>query len=343
MTDLSGTTPIRTLLLPRHHWPAIALGLLAFAGILHGPVAQLPDYHAFDDQHALFGIPYGKDVLSNLPFVLVALWGWHRLAPRQNHPLLTHAWVGYRLFLVGLLLTALGSTFYHLAPDNARLVWDRLPIALACGGLLAASWADAHRRASRDGAAWLALAAVVSVAWWHFTELDGHGDLRPYLMLQLAPMLLIPLWQMIYRAEGTERRAFGGALLLYAVAKFAELNDHAILAVTGVISGHTLKHLLAAAAAGMIARSLMRRTRDPASCPFLPDPGSVAPAGNSQLKQGVIMFQHVLRILPKALSRPWKARPFRALTLLVGELMPAPDAAPERLRARVLELRGEKK
>ena len=49
---------------------------------------------------------------------------------------------GYRLFLVGLLLTAFGSGLYHLAPDNARLVWDRLPIALACAGLLAAVRAE---------------------------------------------------------------------------------------------------------------------------------------------------------------------------------------------------------
>jgi hypothetical protein len=98
-------------------------------------------------------------------------------------------------------------------------------------------------------------------------------------MLQLAPMLLIPIWEMIYWAEATERLTLAGALLLYAVAKFAELTDRAILAVTGVISGHTLKHLLAAAAAWMIVRSLKRRTRDPAPCPFSPDPGSVAPTG----------------------------------------------------------------
>ncbi len=228
------------------HWPNLAIGLLAVAGFSHGPVSQLPDYHGFTEQHALFGIPHGKNVLSNLPFALVARWGWFRLSPRQHHASIRQSWVGYRQFLIGLLLTAVGSIFYHLAPDNARLVWDRLPIALACGGLIAATWSDARRRASRDAAAWPALAAVISVAWWHFTELAGHGDLRPHPLFQAAPMLLIPLWQAIYRADGTEQLAFGGAPLLYAVAKYAELNDHELLAATGLVSGHTLKHLLAA-------------------------------------------------------------------------------------------------
>ncbi|HEU4372715.1 MAG TPA: hypothetical protein VFS02_04450 [Telluria sp.] len=92
---------------------------------------------------------------------------------------------GYRLFLVGLLLTAVGSSSYHLAPDNARLVRDRLPIALACAGLLADVRAECRANTdARAVTAWLALFAVASVAWWAVTEQRGAGDLRPYLLLQ---------------------------------------------------------------------------------------------------------------------------------------------------------------
>ena len=169
----------------------------------------------------------------------------------------------YRLFLTGLFLTALGSTWYHLAPDNARLVWDRLPIALACAGLLAGVMGDVRRRDSKAMASLLALAAVASVAWWYFTDLAGNGDLRPYLLLQGLPILLIPLWQWIHKAPAADRLAFGGALAIYIIAKLAELNDHAIAIVLDPVTGHTLKHLLATGAAALIVGRLVWRVRAP--------------------------------------------------------------------------------
>ena len=37
------------------------------------------------------------------------------------------------VFFAGILLTAFGSSFYHLAPDNERLFWDRLDQAAQAG------------------------------------------------------------------------------------------------------------------------------------------------------------------------------------------------------------------
>jgi hypothetical protein len=48
------------------------------------------------------------------------------------------------------------------------------------------------------------------------------------------------------------------------VAKAAELHDHELLAMCGWMSGHTLKHLLAAAGAAMLIGRLTRRVRDAA-------------------------------------------------------------------------------
>lgn len=242
-----------------HHLPLLVAALLAAAALLHGPIHQPAGYHDFADQTLRFGIPHFCDVTSNIGFALSALWGWIRLAPLRAHPELRCGWAGYRLFLTGLFLTAFGSSWYHLAPDNAGLVWDRLPIALACAGLLAGVWGDVRQRESGKLVSWLALAAVASVAWWYFTDLSGNGDLRPYLLLQLLPILLIPLWQWIYRMPGADRLAFGAALAIYVVAKFAELNDHEIAAVLGPVTGHTLKHLLATAAAALIVGRLVFR------------------------------------------------------------------------------------
>jgi len=244
---------------PYRHLPLLVTVLLAAAALIHGPIVQPAGYHDFAAQDVVFGIPHFADVISNLGFALTALWGWMKIAPASRHPDIRPGWAGYRLFLIGLFLTACGSSWYHLAPDNAGLVWDRLPIALACGGLLAGVWGDVHRTQSRNPAAWLALAAIISVGWWYFTDLSGNGDLRPYLLLQGLPILLIPLWQWIYRMPGADRLAFGGALALYVVAKFAELNDHEIAAALGAVTGHTLKHLLAGAAAALIVGRLVFR------------------------------------------------------------------------------------
>jgi hypothetical protein len=248
------------------HLPWLVLGVATAAMLIYGPIPQPPHYHDFADQRIWFGIPNAADVLSNVGFAAVALWGWLRLAPRNDHPALRNGWPGYRLFLIALLATAVGSAFYHWAPDDGRLVWDRLPIALACAGLLTAVYAETHDSTNVvRTTTWLAVAAAASVLWWYVTELGGAGDLRPYLLLQGAPLVLIPLWQALARAPAADRLAFGIAILLYAAAKAAELNDATVLAALGWLSGHTIKHLLAALAAGVVVGRLTARTRHDAA------------------------------------------------------------------------------
>lgn len=246
---------------PRQNLPLLVTVLLAGAALVHGPIHQPADYHDFADQTVRFGVPHFCDVTSNLGFALAAFWGWVKLSPARAHPALSNGWAGYRLFLAGLFLTALGSSWYHLAPDNGSLVWDRLPIALACGGLLAGVLGDVRGRDSGVLTTWLALAAILSVGWWYLTSLSGQGDLRPYLLLQGLPILLIPLWQWLYHAPAVDRLAFGGALAIYVIAKIAELNDHRIAAVLDPVTGHTLKHLLATVAAVLIVGRLTARVR----------------------------------------------------------------------------------
>lgn len=243
----------------RHAPTIVTVGMIAILA-LHGRIAQPAHYHDFADQSVAIGLPHAADVLSNAGFALVAIWGWLTLRPRRASARLRAGWPGYRLFLIGLLLTAFGSAFYHLAPDNIRLIWDRLPIALVCAGLLAGVRGDVFG-VSRTGfdAIAIGLCAVASVAWWAMTERSGAGDLRPYLLLQGLALVLIPLWQAIYRCPRTDRIAFGTAMALYILAKAAELLDHEIATAFGFVSGHTLKHLIATAATAAIVWGLTRR------------------------------------------------------------------------------------
>jgi hypothetical protein len=232
----------------KHAPTIITVGTIAILAV-HGRIAQPAHYHEFADRSAAFGIRHAADVFSNAGFALVAIWGWLTLRPRRASDHLRAGWPGYRLFLIGLFLTAFGSAFYHLAPDNISLIWDRLPIALVCAGLLAGVRGDIQG-GSRTGfeAIVLGLYAVASVAWWAITERNGAGDLRPYLLLQGLALILIPLWQAIHRAPRTDRIAFGTAMMLYILAKVAEVLDHEIASVFGFVTGHTLKHLIATAA-----------------------------------------------------------------------------------------------
>ena len=248
-----------------HYVPMILTIVGGVLLLLHGPIAQPAHYNDFADQSVLFGIPHAGDVLSNLGFAMVAMWGWIRLRPKRDDAGLRHGWCGYQLFLIGLLLTAVGSAYYHLAPDNERLVWDRLPIGLAAAGLLAGVRAETRgdTHTSRY-AAILAVLAILSVGWWHYTDSPQQpGDLRPYLLLQGLPLVLVPLWQAIYHAPRRDRIWFGVAVLLYVLAKLAEVWDHELLATLGWISGHTLKHLLATAAAGVLIGRLSQRLHEP--------------------------------------------------------------------------------
>lgn len=240
--------------------PLLVTLSVVLAMLLYGPIAQPPHYHDFADKRSAFGLPNAADVLSNAGFFLVGLWGLLRLWQARRRPVLATGWPGYCLFLVALMLTAVGSGYYHLAPDDARLVWDRLPIALTGAGLLAAVRAESRPRANNAIAiTLLMLAAVLSVLWWHLTAQNGNGELRPYLLMQIMPLLLIPLWQGIYDAARADRIAFGFAILLYVAARAAELCDHQLLALIGWASGHTIKHLLATAAAAVLTGQLVRR------------------------------------------------------------------------------------
>jgi hypothetical protein len=244
------------------HLPLMLVLCAVLALMAHGPIVQPPHYHDFADSRILFGLPNAADVLSNIGFMGVGLWGLLRLWPSRHHPALAAGWSGYRLFLFALMLTAGGSWFYHLAPDNFRLIWDRLPIALACAGLLGAVRAETHPGPRHNGGVMLlSIAAIGSVAWWYLSAPDGNGDLRPYLLLQALPLVLIPLWQAIHQSPRGDKLAFSVAILLYIAAKVAELNDHTILAAMGWISGHTIKHLLATVAAAVVTARLAQRVK----------------------------------------------------------------------------------
>ncbi len=122
-------------------WVLVAFTIAVVAVAALAPrVPQPLSYHDFADQRALAGIPNFGDVASNLLFAASGAWGLFFLLGKraQEHFVDPRERWAYVFVFLGLLLTAFGSAYYHLAPDNARLVWDRLPMTLAFMGLVSA-------------------------------------------------------------------------------------------------------------------------------------------------------------------------------------------------------------
>jgi len=164
------------------------------------------------------------NVASNLPFASVRALGLCKLRRVFDSVLFT-----------GVLLTFFGSAYYHPAPSDARLVWDRLPMTLVFMALLACVvTGESELPFSRLLLASLVTCGVASVLWWNLTN-----DLRFYVLIQFGPLLiLVPaLWFV------RDARYLAAVLTFYALAKLAEFYDRAIFSALPII-GHTAKHIL---------------------------------------------------------------------------------------------------
>ena len=226
---------------------------------------QPQDYHHFADTRAWLGIENAADTLSNLGLFAVGIMGlaflWRERAVGASRRFGSPAEIApYFVFFAGVLATSAGSAYYHLAPGDARLAWDRLPMAVAFMSLLAALIAE--RVSVRAGLRllWpLVVLGAASVVYWRVSAAVGAEDLRPYVAVQFGSIAAI----LAIAASFRSRYTHGGAILLaaavYAAAKILEALDREIYALGHLASGHTLKHLAAAAGAYVVLQSLQRR------------------------------------------------------------------------------------
>lgn len=233
--------------------------LSVLAALLLPAVPQPVEYHDFADHRTLFGVGNFLDVASNLAFLLAGIVGLAvTFRARTPFEVGSERWP-YALFFTGMLLTAAGSAYYHLVPDNERLFWDRLPMTVAFMSLLAAQVVD--RFSIRAGLALLLpmlLIGAASVVYWRATERTGAGNLVPYAVLQayaVVVLLLIARQPSRYTRGSDLYWVFAG----YVIAKVFELLDRQFLEIGNLVSGHTLKHLAAAVAGLLVCRMLVLR------------------------------------------------------------------------------------
>ena len=241
------------------------LGVLALVllAVFMPPLAQAPHFHDFADQRSWLGLPCALDVLSNLPFALFGLLGLHVLGRVPALALERTQRQLAALFFAGLILTALCSAWYHWQPDNAGLVVDRLGMTVAFAGLLGLGVAT--HVSSR--AAWGLVLAVLLCGPLSVVVWSKSGNLLPWALLQGGGMVLLVVLAVLKPLPGALALRWGAVIGIYAVAKALERYDTAVFQWTGqLVSGHSLKHLVAAFAAWPVIqalRSLVQNANQP--------------------------------------------------------------------------------
>jgi len=226
----------------------IITALIVLGGVISlNPMAQDVTYHSFADIRTIWSIPNFWNVVSNIPFIIVGFIGVNSFKQQGKLKVLSELNTAYILLFFGTFLVGFGSSYYHLAPDNQTLVWDRLPMTIAFMSLFSIIISEfISVRSGRALLLPLILAGTCSVIYWHFSEMSLKGDLRFYALVQFYPMLTIPVMLLCFRSRCTHVQAYWWLLLTYLIAKLFEHFDAEIYTILGFISGHSLKHIIAA-------------------------------------------------------------------------------------------------
>jgi len=157
-------------------------------------------------------------------------------------------------FFSSTVVISAGSTYYHWAPSNGSLVWDRLPMTLAFVSVFCFMLEEYMPTVGMGQSLLQPLlgVGVFSVGYWH-----RYDDLRLYALVQFLPLMAIAALLVCSRPRhgGAMQQTMG--LMCYAVAKACEDRDYEIFSWTNkTISGHSLKHVFAGLASVSIASML---------------------------------------------------------------------------------------
>lgn len=240
----------------------LSVCLIAVIATLLAPrIPQDPAYHLFADRNSLLMIPNALNVLSNLFFAWIGIEGLYRLLGPRRLPILPQIAFTYITFFGALIFVTAGSIYYHWSPDNLSLAWDRLPMTIASMSFITILLAE---RVSLKVAgvlfAPLLVLGVASIAYWYYSELAGQGDLRFYALVQFLPLLLTPLILTTFEPRYTRSSDIWWLLICYLLAKLCEIYDHEIYQWLGLLSGHSLKHVVAAIGCLVFLRHLRLRS-----------------------------------------------------------------------------------
>jgi hypothetical protein len=220
-------------------WFFIAL-MVVFAAmgatlIFTEPVHQSQAYHCFADRQTYFHIPNFWNVISNVLFLVFGFWGIFLTLTRFHLPLKHNL----LLFFIGITFTGIGSAYYHWQPNDARLLWDRLPMTVAFMAFFSfVVGVFVNTKAGKQLLWPCILFGLLSIVYWL-----GQNDLRLYAFVQFMPIILTVFILLFSRQNSFLKPYVWGMIICYTIAKVFEQLDAEVFSV---LSGHTLKHIVAA-------------------------------------------------------------------------------------------------
>lgn len=211
------------------------IAIVAIAGIfILSPIEQNKEYHNFCDSDTIFNIPNFWNVVSNIPFLVIGLIGLYKSSTLLENK------VQYIMFFLGISLVSIGSSYYHLNPNDNTLVWDRLPMTIAFMSLFSIIISEFIDLTTGIKSLFPALIiGLLSVFYW-----IAFNDLKIYILVQFYPILAILVILIFFKSKYNLTIGYWMLLLAYIVAKLFEHFDCQTQSVLKLLSGHTLKHLV---------------------------------------------------------------------------------------------------
>tara|TARA_B100000809_G_scaffold117726_1_gene116084 strand:- start:3491 stop:4276 length:786 start_codon:yes stop_codon:yes gene_type:complete len=244
---------------------AIGLGLICVIGLLtiaacviYDRLPQDAQYHNFSDTQLHWFIPNFFNVISNIPFLGVGLLGTVAFWPSKpsHFSIVQSNLLAYRILFIAAALVGIGSSYYHLQPNNLTLVWDRLPMTLAFMAFYSIIISEyVSPKLGKLLLFPLLFVGLVSVFYWRYTEINGAGDLRLYVVVQFFPLATIPVILLLFKSSHGTVAKYWLLLTCYLTAKLLEYFDAQIHETLIVVSGHSIKHVLPALGLYMLLKS----------------------------------------------------------------------------------------
>lgn len=221
----------------------LALVVICFSG----PIEQDTNYHSFADRRNIYSVPNFWNVASNIPFIIIGLLGIFYLVTQKVRHAELKLFPNSLLFFVGIFLTGIGSSYYHLNPTNETLLWDRLPMTISFMAFFSIVIGEfiCVRSGKKSLLSFLML-GILSLMYWNMTRSRGGDDLRFYALVQFLPVLLIPFILLMYKTNFGLKPYFWFILFTYVIAKLCEQADSIFYQPGYCMSGHSLKHFAAA-------------------------------------------------------------------------------------------------
>ncbi|XP_073116655.1 uncharacterized protein [Elaeis guineensis] len=234
-----------------------ALLLFVFVMVATPRIPHSPALHLFADMRNFLGVPNTLNVLTSFPFLLIGVPGLVLCLSGScfGISLKGEVW-GWALYYAGAAAAAFGSAYYHLKPDDERVIWDRLPMMISASSVLSNLLIERYdERMGITCLFSLLMLVLVSIACERTFD-----DLRLCMMFYFVPCVAIPAMVFLFPPKYTHSKYWFWATGFYLLARFVAIADKRVYSVTRyAISGHSLEHLCLAMVPMMLTLMLWFR------------------------------------------------------------------------------------